>query len=224
MTLDDTSLTVAGNIIGNTVSCTGAMFGTTMSAQGIYAGVATTFGVIEMVGTDGAYIDFTAPNADYRGRIFYANASNTCNWRVGGVITTVMQLSSANLQVNGTVVSTSDKRFKFNEKPLTNALDVINQLEPVEYDQTYDMVDQYTSDTPQSHQCGFIAQSVQSIDELKHAVVGGQVGDDGKESVRALNYNAIFTYAVKAIQELSQIVKAQQVQINELQAQIRTTC
>ncbi|MFM7979080.1 MAG: hypothetical protein ACKPKO_07150 [Candidatus Fonsibacter sp.] len=65
---------------------------------------------------------------------------------------------------------------------------------------------------------------MQSIDELKHAVVGGQVGGDGKESVRALNYNAIFTYAVKAIQELSQIVKAQQVQINELQAQIRTTC
>ena len=60
------------------------------------------------------------------------------------------------------------------------------------------MVDQYTADTPQSHQCGFIAQSAQSIDELKHAVVGGQVGDDGKESVRALNYNAIFTYAVKS--------------------------
>ena len=135
-----------------------------------------------------------------------------------------MQLSSANLQVNGTVVATSDKRFKFNEKPLTNALDVINQLEPVEYDQTYDLDDQYTSDTPQSHQCGFIAQSVQAIDELKHAVVGGQVGEDGKESVRALNYNAIFTYAVKAIQELSELVKAQQVQKNELQAQIRTTC
>ena len=121
-------------------------------------------------------------------------------------------------------MSASDKILKFNEKPLTNALDVINQLEPVEYDQTYDLVDQYTSDTPQSHQCGFIAQSVQSIDELKRAVIGGQVGDDGKESVRALNYNAIFTYAVKAIQELSQIVQAQQVQINELQAQIRTTC
>ncbi len=86
------------------------------------------------------------------------------------------------------------------------------------------MVDQYTADTPQSHQCGFIAQSVQSIDELKHAVVGGQVGDDGKESVRALNYNAIFTHAVNSIQELRQIVKAQQVQINELHQHIRTTC
>ncbi|MFM7981676.1 MAG: tail fiber domain-containing protein, partial [Candidatus Fonsibacter sp.] len=103
-------------------------------------------------------------------------------------------------------------------------LDIINKLDPVEYDQTYDLVEAYTPETPQSHQCGFIAQSVQSIDELKDAVVGGQVGDDGKESIRALNYNAIFTYAVKAIQELSQVVKAQQVQIKELQAQIRTTC
>ncbi|MFM7980337.1 MAG: hypothetical protein ACKPKO_13575 [Candidatus Fonsibacter sp.] len=76
------------------------------------------------------------------------------------------------------------------------------------------MLDQYTANTPQPYQCEFIAQSVQSIDELKHAVVGGQVGDDGKESIRALSYNAIFTYAVKAIQELSQIMKAQQVQIN----------
>ena len=115
----------------------------------------------------------------------------------------------------------SDKRLKFNDQPLVNALDVINKLEPVEYDQTYNLVDHYTPDTPQSHQCGFIAQSVEQIDQLKHAVVGGEIGDDGKESIRALNYNAIFTYAVKAIQELSQLVKAQQVQIDELQKQLQ---
>ncbi|MFM7977804.1 MAG: tail fiber domain-containing protein [Candidatus Fonsibacter sp.] len=114
-------------------------------------------------------------------------------------------------------MSTRDKRFKFNEKPLTNALDFINQLTPVENYQTSDLVDKYTADTPQSHQCGFIAQSVQSIDELNHTVVGGPVGDDGKESIRALNYNEICTYALKALQELNQIVKAQHVQIYERQ-------
>ncbi|MFM7985176.1 MAG: tail fiber domain-containing protein [Candidatus Fonsibacter sp.] len=106
-----------------------------------------------------------------------------------------MQLNSVGLYVGGVLVSSSDKRLKFNEKPLTNALDVINNIEPLEYDQTHDLVDQYTVDTLQSHQCGFITQSVQSIDELKRAVVGGQVGDDGKESIRALNYTAIFAYA-----------------------------
>ncbi|MFM7984131.1 MAG: tail fiber domain-containing protein, partial [Candidatus Fonsibacter sp.] len=124
------------------------------------------------------------------------------------------------LSVGGTFVSASDKRLKFNEKHLTNALDIINKLEPVEYDQTYDLVNNYTQETPQSHQCGFIAQSVEKIDELKHAVVGGQIGDDGKESVRALNYNAIFTYAVKAIQELSDIVKQQQIQIDAQKQQM----
>ena len=54
-----------------------------------------------------------------------------------------------------------------------------------------------------------------------HAVVGGEIGDDGNESIRALNFNAIFTYAVKAIQELSQLVKAQQLQIDELKQQLQ---
>ena len=107
---------------------------------------------------------------------------------------------------------------------MVNALDVINKLEPVEYDQTYELVDQYTTDIPQSHQCGFIAQEVEKIDKLKNAVVGGAIGEDGQESLRALHYNAVFTYAVKAIQELHEIVKAQQVQINEPQPLIRTTC
>ena len=81
---------------------------------------------------------------------------------------------------------------------MVNSFDIINKLEPVEYDQTVDLVEQYTTDTPQSHQCGFIAQSVQKIDELKHSVIGGDIGEDGKEGICALNYNAICAYAVKS--------------------------
>ena len=101
-----------------------------------------------------------------------------------------------------------------------NAIHVKSNFEPVEYDQTYDLVDQYNEDTPQSHQCGFIAQQVQQIEALKHAVFGGEVGEDGKETVRALNYNAIFTYSVKAIQELHQLVEQQQAQIDAQKQQI----
>ena len=101
-----------------------------------------------------------------------------------------------------------------------NALDVINRLEPVEYDQTVDLVEQYTEDTPQFRQCGFIAQQVQQIEELKHAVVGGEIGEDGQESLRGLNYNTVFTYAVNAIQELSDIAKQQQEQIDAQKQQI----
>ena len=64
----------------------------------------------------------------------------------------------------------------------------------------------------------------EEVEELKHAVTGGEIGEDGKATIRSLNYNVIFTHAVKAIQELSQLVKAQQMQIDELQKQLRTTC
>ena len=99
------------------------------------------------------------------------------------------------------------------DKSLTNALDAISRLEPVEYDQTYYLVAQYNEDTLQSHQCGFTAQQAEQIEALKHAVFGGEVGEDGKDTVRALNYNAVFTYAVTAIQELHQVAQPQQMQI-----------
>ena len=156
--------------------------------------------------------------------MIYSNTDSSFNWHVGGSATAKTTLNLAALYVGGTTVLPSDKRLKFNEKPLTNALDVINRLEPVEYDQTRDLTETYTADTPQSHQCGFIAQSVQQIDGLKYAVVGGEIGEDGVESIRYLKYNVIFTHAVKAIQELSQLATAQQMQIEELQKQLRTTC
>ena len=115
--------------------------------------------------------------------MIYIHSDSSFQWQVGGSGTVAMKLTSGGLSVNGTVV-TSDKRLKFNERILTNALDVINKLEPVEYDQTYDLVDQFNEDTPQSHQCGFIAQKVQQIEELEYAVLGGEVGDDGKETIR----------------------------------------
>ena len=178
----------------------------------------TAYSALELVCDTVGYIDVTTPNNDSKGRYGFHIPSQYWYWSIGP--TERMRLTATTLTVNGSAVS-SDKRLKFNEKPLVNALNVINRLEPIEYDQTQDLVDEYTSDTPQSHQCGFIAQSVAQIDKLKHAVIGGEVDDDGKESIRALNYNAVFTYAVKAIQELSQIVQAQQVQINELQQLIK---
>ncbi|MFM7989193.1 MAG: hypothetical protein ACKPKO_58755 [Candidatus Fonsibacter sp.] len=50
--------------------------------------------------------------------------------------------------------------------------------------------------------------------------MGGEIGEDGKESLRGINYNAVFTYAVKAIQDLHEIVKLQQIQIDTQKQQI----
>ena len=53
---------------------------------------------------------------------------------MNGSIGLGMNLTSTTLSVNGTQMS-SDKRLKFNVNPLINALDIINQLEFVEYDE-----------------------------------------------------------------------------------------
>ncbi|MFM7982542.1 MAG: hypothetical protein ACKPKO_24790, partial [Candidatus Fonsibacter sp.] len=111
-----------------------------------------------------------------------------------------LRIGSGGVSVYGTFNNLSDKLLTFNVKPLTNALDVINRLEPVEYDQTYTLVDEYTTETPPSHQSDLIAQSVHKIDELKHAVAGGEIGEDGVEGLPTQNYYAIFTFDVKAIQ------------------------
>ena len=78
------------------------------------------------------------------------------------------------------MLSASDNRLKFNERPLVNAFEVIGKLEPVEYGQAFDLVYQYTPETLQTHQRGDIAQPVEKFDELKHVVEGGVIGEDGQ--------------------------------------------
>ena len=73
-----------------------------------------------------------------------------------------MQLLSTGLTVNGTGVA-SGKRFNINEKPLVNAIVVINRFEPVEYDQTVSLIEQYTDGTPQFDQCGSIVQKEEKL-------------------------------------------------------------
>ena len=62
---------------------------------------------------------------------------------------------------------------------MVTAWKVSNKLETNEYDQTYELLGKYTPNTPQSHQCGFIAQSVQTMDEQIHGEEVGDLGEDG---------------------------------------------
>ena len=217
------TITSAGLIQGFSLTVTGSSPSSvlTPAIAGVHINNFGGYAHIDLAGSSsgGGYLDFGNAGADYKGRMVYRNASNQFEWYINSSGTIRMSLAAGGLYVGGTLVSSSDKRLKFNEKPLVNALGLINRLTAYEYDQTIDIVDNFTKDTPQSHQAGFIAQDVQKIDELKFAVQGG-IGEDGKESVRALNYNVIFTYAVKAIQELSDIVKQQQIQIDLQQQQI----
>ena len=109
---------------------------------------------------------FTKPNFAFHGSTDYNNTTSQCLFYVNNSTTDILTISTTGISVIGTSTASSDKRLKFNETPVTNALDIINRLEPCEYQQTQEIVDLLTPDIQQSHQCGFIAQQVQHIDEL----------------------------------------------------------
>jgi hypothetical protein len=126
--------------------------------------------------------------------------------------------------------SSSDDRLKDNETDISNALETIMKLKP----QSYDFK---SSEEPDAKhlglRSGFIAQDVLEIPELAHAVnvpenetekVGKEVDESGniidsdkeKQCYLSLDYNTIFTHAVKAIQELNEKVKTLENEINIL--------
>ena len=172
LTSNNSTLTT-NSITCGPISCAGTSTKPTQpSTASMYVGLDNSTAVgLEICCSASPYIEFTTIHTDCKGRWIYTHSDNSFNWQVGGNTTTAMKLLSTGLSVNGTAV-TSDKRLKFNEKPLINAIRVINRLEPVKYDQTIGLIVQYTEDTPQFHQCGHIARKTQQIEELKHAVIG----------------------------------------------------
>ena len=127
------TITAVGNINGKTGSCTGTGKPLAPTAAGVYMGLDTTAADgIEICSSSIQYIDFTIPSSDYKRRMTYNNTDSSFHWFLGGSATTKMTLNFAALYVGGTTVSSSGKRLEFNEKPLTNALDVISRLELVE--------------------------------------------------------------------------------------------
>jgi autotransporter adhesin len=130
------------------------------------------------------------------------------------------------LYVNGDVTAAaynliSDDRLKHNEQDITTALDIILKLEPKQYIKTPDLYDANhhfilnSSGNPvdsngnpienYSIESGFIAQDILKIDELKHAVSGGDTSDslgNIMEKPYSVRYNDIHIYHIRATQEL----------------------
>jgi hypothetical protein len=99
----------------------------------------------------------------------------------------------------------SDDRLKFNETTLTNSLNVIRNLMPVKYDQSGKLNEEINT----FKNCGFIAQEVYEIDDLKDAILVGN-----EETPWQINYNYIYAHNLSATKELDVIVQNQQTTIN----------
>ena len=144
------STRATNSITCGAISCSGTTTKPTApSVAGVFIGLYNaSAGGMEICSSSSPYIDFSNINNDFKGSMIYGHTDNSFRLQVGGSGTVSMKLISSGLTVNSTSVS-SDKRFSFNDKPLTNALKVLRHLEPVEYEQTYALVDQYNEDTPQ---------------------------------------------------------------------------
>jgi hypothetical protein len=115
----------------------------------------------------------------------------------------------------------SDLKLKSDIKPLTNALDKINQLKPSTYNYK---TDEYGfMNLPQGTQTGLIAQELELVfpELVKEVKEFNHFDENGKviattPSFKSVNYTGLIPVLIGAIQE-------QQQQINELKALLQST-
>ncbi len=120
--------------------------------------------------------NFTGTNVD--GMVRYNTTSTLFEFRQNGS------------WVNYTTVS--DGRLKTNIEPVTNGLDIINQLNPVFYD--WDRNNPKASSFEDKHQVGFIAQEVEKV--LPEVV------NKGADGYRSLEYGKMIAVVVDAVKSL----------------------
>lgn len=108
----------------------------------------------------------------------------------------------------------SDRRLKIDIVPLTDTLQTIMKLKPVNYRKKITGWDDDTTDdddTVYITEDGFIAQDIQEIPELSHCVSHSKSND-----ILALNYNGFISHIVKAMQEQQTMIEEQQATIDAL--------
>jgi len=133
------------------------------------------------------------------------NASNNpaaggFSWRTVNNINTAsgptMRYTYAgDLSVPGTVVQGSDRRLKINDVEITNGLEKILQVRPVEFDRRSMLTDK---EYP-FHEAGVIAQELHDV--LPILVTPGD-DDESQESIWRVNYTGLIPYLISAIKEL----------------------
>ena len=147
---------------------------------------------------------------DSAGRTFL-NGSDAVRIRVANV--SYLMCSSNNVYHYKPIVSGSDSRLKYNQRPIENGLTTLMALTPKLYEKVYNVGDPLTGTTPT--EAGFIAQDVDLIPALSGCVTRPN------EFVETfgLDYRQLGSpYQVAAIQELSQIVTALAARVTALEA------
>lgn len=131
---------------------------------------------------------------------FNSDISFIGNCDFSGNVNIDASLVISGINDTNTLTVRSDDRLKHNEKNITNALEIIRQLEPQIYQKTknFKAIDfSGIVDEPYIIEAGLIAQDVEKINDLSFCIT---IGNDSVPY--SLNYNNIFIYGLAALKEL----------------------
>ena len=104
----------------------------------------------------------------------------------------------------------SDDRIKHNEIDISNAINIVRLLTPQKYQKTYTIKDENydgSLNEPYILEAGLIAQDIQKIPDLSFCVYR-------HSDIYSLDYNSIFVYGIQAIKDLDNIIKTENLEVN----------
>jgi hypothetical protein len=150
-------------------------------------------------------------NGSFTGKLeFFTNGTGSNN--LYGAVKGLEVRNGATLTATGTVGSFSDARLKNNIEPFTDGLNVIEQINPVQF--------QYKPDAPfasPDKQVGIVAQELEKVAPyMVHQTAEGNVKD-----MRWVDNQAYVFLLINAVKELQQQVRVQQKEIEKLKGQMR---
>lgn len=172
------------------------------------ASEAVTRQPIASVTADGNRVAFL--NSDYHANGYGAGTEHS-NYRLGvkaqwGGSSYVMHYIYTNLNI-------SDIRLKENiENSETDALETVNRMKVRQFDWKERMGGWHQN-------IGFVADELEEIDP--NLALGGGYDENGEMDIKQINSPYLLNYAIKAIQELSAKVEAQEKRIKELERRLQ---
>lgn len=148
-----------------------------------------------------------------RDKSSYVNTYNLVLNPLGGNVGIGTTTPTTKLYVNGditanSVAGTSDKRFKTNIRPVTNALDKVKSLQGVYFNWNQKAFPE--KEFGAQDELGFIAQEVEKI------VPEIVTKDKTKEEYRSVKYDKLVALLVEAIKEQQKQIEKLQVKVKQL--------
>ena len=196
-----TNLISSGSLSATgTISTTGNVVGSKLLATGAFT--ATSRGSLGGGGSSHGYLNGVEPVL----HVMHDSVYNVGRWIARATDGTFGWLSG----VWGITYLPSDDRLKYNEVPITGAIQHLKALQPRHYTKKRSLID---ADDGGVEEYGFIAQDVESIEGLECLVFEDMDCKDPDLRVKHVNYHGLTTISVQALKELITTVEDLQMRL-----------